>query len=117
MSEDVQFIYREGLFQDFIIAYQNITKKHVFKISIPITDFINSDDGIDDIDIWYEKIYEKCKSRNIPDEYMELDDYYKNPENPKMTKNINKYEFCLEKQNTDDYSCCFDECPRRSEGK
>ena len=107
----MEFIYKNGFCQDFIYAYQRLHEKGLFKIIIPITDHI--DGKIDEIDIWYEEIYEKCPNRNTPEEYMDLDDYYKNPDNPKMTKNTKKYEFCSEKSDTDDYSCCFDECPRR----
>ncbi len=112
MSEEVVFDYKEGLFQDFIIGYQRLDKNHFLKFFIPITDYIDWE--IDEWDVWNHDIYEKCSSRDIPEEYMNLDDYYKNPDNPKMTKNTKKYEFCLEKSNTDDYSCCFDECPKRN---
>jgi hypothetical protein len=111
--ESVSFEYMDRLFQDYIAITQQLYKC-CFHFYIPITEFIDFDSKIDEFDVWHEEIYEKCTNRNIPNEYMELDDYYKNPENPKMTKNIEKHEFCLEKENTDDYSCEFDECPRRN---
>lgn len=112
MSEEVHFEYSDGFTQDFIYIYQRLTKTYLYFFIIPITDCIDWE--MDELDIWYEEIYEKCPNRDIPDEYMDLDDYYKNPDNPKMTKNIKKYEFCSMKNATDDYSCVFDECPRRN---
>ena len=109
MSE-VIFDYKDGFCQDFVYVYQRLCKKGRTVIRIPITDFIDWE--IDEFDIWYAEIYEKCSDRDIPDEYMTLDAYYKNPDNPKMTKNTKKYEFCGLKDNTDDYSCCFSECPK-----
>ena len=114
MSEEVSFEYEEGLFQDFIKVYQRLSKMTRTIIIIPITEYDESPFDYDEFDAWCEEIYEKCPERNIPKEYMTLDNYYKNPDDPKMTKNIHKYEFCSMKDNTDDYSCCFNECPKRS---
>ena len=112
MSEEVTFVYRDGFCQDFVYIRQKVSEGCCWTTFIPITAFIDWE--IDEFDIWYDEIYEKCPNRNTPEEYMTLDDYYKNPDNPKMTKNTKKHEFCLEKSNTDDYSCCFDECPKRN---
>ena len=67
------------------------------------------------IDPW-DDIYENCEHKYIPDEYCDLDDYYANPDSPKMTPNTKKQEFCSLKCNTDDYSCNHLECPRELEG-
>lgn len=113
MSDECVFVYQDGLFQDFVKVYQRLSKKTKTTIIIPITEYDESPFDYDEFDVWYYGIYEKCPNRDIPEEYMTLDDYYKNPDNPKMTKNIKKYEFCSMKNNTDDYSCFFEECPKR----
>jgi hypothetical protein len=117
MTLKVIFDYHDGLFQDFIIVLQELFKGPkcvINKILIPITKFDESPFLYDEIDMWLEEIYENCPDQDIPEEYLELDDYYKNPDDPKMTKNTKKHEFCGLKNNTDDYSCSFDECPKRN---
>jgi len=107
------FDYQDGCFEDFIIVYLQLTKNLTFRFRILIAENNLLDLSDFEVDIWYKEIYEKCSDRDIPEEYLELDDYYKNPDDPKMTKNIKKIEFCLSKDNMDDYLCGFDECPKR----